>query len=68
MVQTVSAQDINLRYLIDHFQFERVQNQVEFFPEWRSQPRRTQPNRKTTAETKKPGFFYGFLKLASVYC
>jgi hypothetical protein len=34
MVQTVSAQDINLRNLIDKFQLERVQNQVEFFPEW----------------------------------
>ena len=47
MVQTVPAQDINLRYLIDNFQLERVQNQVEFFPEWRSQPRRTQRDRKT---------------------
>ena len=36
MVQTVSAQDINLRYLIDNFQLERVQNPVEFFPEWQN--------------------------------
>jgi hypothetical protein len=43
MVQTVSAQDINLRYLIDKFQLERVQNQVEFFPSGTTSTNLTQP-------------------------
>ncbi|MEL7035992.1 MAG: restriction endonuclease subunit R, partial [Cyanobacteria bacterium J06592_8] len=36
MVQIIQAQEVNLRYLIDKFKLERVQNQVEFFPEWQN--------------------------------
>ena len=55
-IQTVQARDINLRYLIDNFGIELVQN-LKFFPEWQNDLPELSVYDKQLLDKIKDGYF-----------
>ncbi|MEO1428188.1 MAG: restriction endonuclease subunit R [Cyanobacteria bacterium J06632_19] len=55
-IQTIQARDINLRYLIDNFSIQLVQN-LDFFPEWQNDLPELSEYDKQQLNKIKDGYF-----------
>ncbi|QLE55141.1 restriction endonuclease subunit R [Nostoc sp. TCL26-01] len=56
MTQTIPAKEINLRYLIDHFGLELIQDE-QFFPEWQADLPELTDLEKQLLDKVKAGYF-----------